>query len=348
MSAAAPQAVRNQQAQAQEKAKKQKKLLAVLSVVFLALVGYQLPKLLGGDSQPSSASGGTPPAATGVAPTPAAPGTPAPAPAGLPTSLPDTDRVVVQPQSGQLLSFGLFKSKDPFVQQLGGAETVPTSETTATTETTATEPTLTGSQPSQPHSPPRLTTQPVVPSSPVPSQVTLPSRTTPTPTTPTPTTSSPAPPPAQTTTTPTAPTSAPGTVSISTNGVCEEVALKATFPKGRNLFRVTSIAKDGKSAKIAIVGGAYDTGTPAATIQRGENLTLVNTADGTRYVLKLLSSCDVETTAAPRTEAEPTTTTTRTTTTPTTSTPTTTTPTTTEPIVEDELDNGEAEEQAGQ
>jgi hypothetical protein len=335
MSAASPQAVRNQQALAQEKAKKQKKLLAVLSLVFLALVGYQLPKILGGDSQPSSASGGTPPAATGVTPVAPTPAVPAPA---LPTSLPDTDRVVVQPQSGQLLSFGLFKSKDPFVQQLGASETTPSSVPTAT------EPTLTGSEPTQPHNPPRLTTtQPVVPSSPVPSQVTLPSETTPTPTTPT-TTPSQSPPP-QTTTTPTAPTTAPGTVSISTNGLCEEVALKATFPKARNLFRVTWIAKNGKSAKVAIAGGEYDSGTAAATIKRGENLTLVNTADGTRYVLKLLASCDVETTAAPRTETEPTTTTrTTTTTTPT----TTSAPTTTEPIVEDELDSGEAEAQASQ
>jgi hypothetical protein len=339
MSAATPQAVRNQQALAQEKAKKQKKLLAVLSVVFLALVGYQLPKLLGGDSEPSSAAGGTPPAATG--PTPAAPAPTSPA-VPLSTTLPDTDRVVVQPQSGQLLSFGLFKSKDPFVQQLGASETAPSSEPTPMT---ATEPTLTTDEPSQPHNPPQLTTtEPVVPSSPVPSQVTLPSETTPTPTTPATTTPSPSQPAPQTTT---APTATPGTVAISTNGVCEEVALKAAFPQGRNLFRVTWIAKDGKSAKVAIVGGEYDSGTAAATIKRGENLTLVNTADGTRYVLKLLASCDVQTTAAPRSDSEPTTTT-RTTTTSTTTPTTTTAPTTTEPIVEDELDTGEAEEQAGQ
>jgi hypothetical protein len=342
MSAAAPQAVRNQQALAQQKAKKQKKLLALLSVVFLALVGYQLPKILGGDSQPSSASGGTPPAATG--PTPVAPG---PLPPPLPTTLPDTDRVVVQPQSGQLLSFGLFKSKDPFVQQLGASDTAPSSA--PPTDTIATEPTLTTPEPSPLPTSPRLTTtEPVVPRSSIPSQVTFPSETTPAPTTRPPTTTTPSqsPPAPQTTTTPAAPTATPGTVSISTNGLCEEVALKGIFPKGRNLFRVTSIAKDGKSAKVTIVGGAYDSGTAAATIKRGENLTLVNTADGTRYVIKLVASCDVETTTAPRTETTPTTTPT----TPTTTTaPTTATaPTTTEPIVEDALDTGEAEEQAGQ
>jgi hypothetical protein len=340
MSAASPQAVRKQEAQAEAKASKQKKLLALLSVVFLALVGYQLPKILGGDAETTSAPGATAPAptdATGAPPPP------------LPTELPDTDRVIVQPQSGQLLSFGLFKSKDPFVQQLEEADLA-----TSTQPIPASDPTLTTSEPVQPPNAPQpTTTEPVVPSSGVPSQVTFPSTTTPAPSTPTPTTPAPSQsqPASQTPATPTTPAAAPGTVSISTNGLCEVVALKATFPKSRNLFRVMSIAKDGKSAKIGIVGGAYDSGTAAATIKRGENLTLVNTADGTRYVLKLLASCDVETAPVPRpsTEPAPTTTTTSTQTTTTASTPPpTTTPTTTEPIVEDELDTGEAEEQASQ
>ncbi len=88
---------------------------------------------------------------------------------------------------------------------------------------------------------------------------------------------------------------APTSVSISTNGTCEVVSVNGTFPAGENIFRVVSIAKNGKSVKIGIVGGAYDSGAAAITLELGKKLTLVNTADGTRYVLLLQSKCDVAT-----------------------------------------------------
>jgi hypothetical protein len=106
------------------------------------------------------------------------------------------------------------------------------------------------------------------------------------------------------------------------------VAVKGTFPGSEDIFQVVSIARDGKSAKIGVVGGAYDNGQAAATLKLGIRLTLVNTADGTRYVLILKSHCDTGT--------EPTTGTT-TTSTSTVAAPAPTTTATT-PIVPDTLD----------
>ena len=60
--------------------------------------------------------GGSEAVATTTAPVLTAGAAPAPVvPAG---KLPNTDEVVVVRDSSQLISFGLFKSKDPFVQQL--------------------------------------------------------------------------------------------------------------------------------------------------------------------------------------------------------------------------------------
>ena len=277
------------------KVKRQKQIVAVGSVILLALLGYQLPKLLGGGSSAA----------------PAAPLSSLPSASGTPPAagkLPNTDRIVIDPEPGpgQLLSFGLFKSKDPFVQQL---TTLPPTATTpgATTTTPAPgDPTGTG---------------PIVP----PATTTSPTDTGTTTATTTTTGTSPS------ETTPTAPPPPPTSVAISTNGVCQTVALQGTFPSSENIFRVVWIARDGKSVKVAVVGGSYDSGQAAATLKMGERLTLVNTADGTRYVLSLRAAC----------EGEPPPSTTTTTSTPAPPVPTTTTaPTTTAttPIVTDSLD----------
>jgi uncharacterized membrane protein len=81
--------------------------------------------------------------------------------------------------------------------------------------------------------------------------------------------------------------------------VCEQVQLKGTFPASEKIFRVVQIAKNGKSIKIAIAGGSYDSGQPTATAKLGQKLTLVNTSDGTRYVIVLESKCVVVPATAP-------------------------------------------------
>jgi hypothetical protein len=132
-------------------------------------------------------------------------------------------------------------------------------------------------------------------------------------------------------TTPAASSTAPADVLISTNGVCERVALKGTFPADEDIFRVVSIEPEGKAVEIAVVGGSYDSGKATATLKRGEKLTLVNTADGTRYVIGLLSTCNTQADPSNATPTAPVATSPV-------AAPSTSTPTTTTPIVTDSLD----------
>jgi hypothetical protein len=83
------------------------------------------------------------------------------------------------------------------------------------------------------------------------------------------------------------PAAAAGTAVISVNGVEEVVAVKAEFPKDAPVFRLASIA--GGKARIGIAGGAFASGSPTLTLEQGTPITLVNTADGVRYELELIS-----------------------------------------------------------
>ena len=290
-----------------QKAKRQKRFVIVGLVLLIGVLAFQVPRLMKhfnsstnvvdtnlAATPPTPAAGATVPAAT-------VPGT-AVTPPAAPGALPATDRVTVAPGSGQLVSFGLFKSKDPFVQQL---TTTPADTTAAPT-------------PAAPITTPASTGKSPVASAPTnASPVSFPPQTTPSTTTPA---SVVAPPPA---TTPTTPTTPPGTVAIKIGGACQVVALRGTFPKGVDIFRVESIGTDG-SIKISVNGGTYESGAATVTLKKGSKLTLMNTADGSRYVLQLVSACP--STSAPGTTAATPTTTTPTTTTPTTTTPTSTTP----------------------
>jgi hypothetical protein len=48
------------------------------------------------------------------------------------------------------------------------------------------------------------------------------------------------------------------------------------------------VALTSKEAKVGISGGSLEGGAAAVGLRFGKPLTLQNTADGTRYVLKLL------------------------------------------------------------
>ena len=74
---------------------------------------------------------------------------------------------------------------------------------------------------------------------------------------------------------------------ISVNGTAEDVTAKATFPAGDPVFVLVSVRRT--SAKIGIAGGSISTGSSTVTLQLGKKVTLMNTADGTRYVLVLVS-----------------------------------------------------------
>jgi hypothetical protein len=85
-----------------------------------------------------------------------------------------------------------------------------------------------------------------------------------------------------------APAPAARTASISVNGAAEDVKVGAKFPKADPVFRLVSLTAN--TAEISIVGGSYASGSKTATLRKGKPLTLMNTADGTRYELRLLST----------------------------------------------------------
>jgi hypothetical protein len=224
------------------KAKRQKIVAAVLGVLFLGVMVYQAPTILGlfggGSSKvETEPAPPPPPSATPTSPAPAT-ATPAAATPGAGTAaLVDSDPAAPATQ-GQLVTFDRFDSKDPFAQQ---AEKGPE----------------TGGAPS---SAPRVAGKP-------PTGVAEPQ---------------PAPQPTP------APRGRASTAKISVNGVATNVATGGTFPQDEPVFKLVSVTKN--SAKVGIVGGTYATGSQTITLKRGgKPVTLMNTADGTTYVLRLLS-----------------------------------------------------------
>ena len=84
----------------------------------------------------------------------------------------------------------------------------------------------------------------------------------------------------------------PGTAVISVNGSLYTVAVGSDFPTATDadpslvpLFHLISLTAH--SAKISIAGGSYANGAGSVTLRENKPVTLMNTADGTRYRLIL-------------------------------------------------------------
>ena len=98
---------------------------------------------------------------------------------------------------------------------------------------------------------------------------------------------------------------APGSAVISVNGTLYAVAVGTDFPQASatdpsvvSLFHLVSLTAH--TAKISIVGGSYSNGSPAVTLTENKPVTLMNTADGTRYKLILKpAGTDVQATSTP-------------------------------------------------
>ena len=69
------------------------------------------------------------------------------------------------------------------------------------------------------------------------------------------------------------------------NGTLYTVATASDFPQANPLFHLVSVTAH--SAKISIAGGSYSSGAATVTLKENKPVTLVNTADGTRYTLIL-------------------------------------------------------------
>ena len=81
---------------------------------------------------------------------------------------------------------------------------------------------------------------------------------------------------------------APTKATLVVNGTREEVAVGGEFPKDSPYFTLVSVSSS--SARIGIAGGSYASGEQTATVGKGKTLVLQNTADGTRYEIKLVST----------------------------------------------------------
>jgi hypothetical protein len=81
---------------------------------------------------------------------------------------------------------------------------------------------------------------------------------------------------------------APGTAIVAVNGVEETVQKGQPFPKDAPLFTLVAVSKG--AVKIAVAGGALASGARSVELLAGKTLTLVNTADGTRYEIKLVAA----------------------------------------------------------
>jgi hypothetical protein len=237
----------------QAKAKRQKVIAAVLGAVLLAVLAFQGPRTLKMLHQSSASAS---PAATTTAATGTTGGTGALAVSATGSTsgsgatgdgLADPG-VLPAPQSGQLLAFSRFRSKDPFTQQIN-AECASDSGSTGGCGTS------TG------------TTQPSGSAKP-----TKPAGT-------------------KTSTPPSTGGGVtavkPSSAEISVNGTTESVAVGRQFPASNPTFVLLSLAKS--TAKIGIAGGSLEGSQQTVTLKKGVALTLMNTADGTRYVLRLVS-----------------------------------------------------------
>jgi hypothetical protein len=232
------------------KAKRQKIYAAIGGVILLGLLAFQVPRTLKmlHPATDSSSSSSTPAATTPSATTPiAAPSlvggnaTASVASSAGGDGLVDPDAVPA-PTSGQLLSFGLFRTKDPFRQQLDINGPTGAAGGTSGTKT---------KQPKGPTGETGLKTSGGSTATVPPVRV------------------------------------VPTTAVISLNGSRETVQVGGSFPSSDPVFELVSLT--GKTAKVGIAGGSLESGAAAVTLQKNKPVTLLNTADGTRYVLRLLS-----------------------------------------------------------
>jgi hypothetical protein len=78
-----------------------------------------------------------------------------------------------------------------------------------------------------------------------------------------------------------------GAARIAVNGRVQVVRAGTSFPSANPLFRLVSVSNNGV-ARIGIATGTYSSGARTVSLVPGRTLTLVDTADGIRYQLRLL------------------------------------------------------------
>lgn len=239
---------------------KQKKIAIVGGVLLLAIMGFQGPRTLKMLKGPGDTTAAPPPATTATAPTDAgglalppvsAAGT---APSGESATAPAGGPVAI---AGQLVSFTRFASKDPFVQQIDVGETASGGGGGGTGSGSGS---ASGSGSGSGSAPGSSSGSSGGKGS-----------------------GSGASSPGGVGSKPAAPSSA----TIAVNGASESVSVGKDFPAATPLFHLVKLS--GATALVGIAGGSYASGDQTAILRKGKTLVLQNTADGTRYELRLVS-----------------------------------------------------------
>ncbi|HEY2311541.1 MAG TPA: hypothetical protein VGH46_10560 [Gaiellaceae bacterium] len=248
------------------KDKRMKKVAIGLSVVFVAVLAYEvLPHVLHSGGSSAAAAPAVAPAATTPTTAPSAPtaatstATPATTPPGTAaaavtptatsTKLTNSDR---NPNVGkaQLYSFSQFSGRDPFAQQIDATAGQPS----ASGQDAQGNPTQTGSSTTSSTSGATAATGTTA---------------------------------AVTRHRPTRTLAVTGAARIAFNGRVQVVRVGASFPSANPLFRLVSVTNG--VAKIGIATGSYSSGAKTVSLRVGRLLTLVDTADGIRYQIRLVS-----------------------------------------------------------
>ncbi len=71
------------------------------------------------------------------------------------------------------------------------------------------------------------------------------------------------------------------------NGQSQTVGVAQSFPASSPTFKLVSV--NGRLARIGIAGGSLASGGATVALQLGKTITLMNTTDGQRYELRLVS-----------------------------------------------------------
>jgi len=251
------------------KAKRQKVIAAVGGVLLLGVLGIQVPRTLKMmHPQDQSAQSSSPSTAASTTS-----GTPALAPPSLdgstggasgasgasPASAAATTADGISdpagpppPDAGQLVSFSQFKSKDPFKQQISTGCGAASSQAPGVVCASGSS----GSSTTAKSGPAKITSGLASPAASKPARKLSFAKA--------------------------------NTETISVNGLKSTVSVGKTFPSASPVFSLVSLS--GSSAKIGIAGGSYESGAATVTLAKGKTVTLLNTADGTRYVLRLVAA----------------------------------------------------------
>lgn len=251
------------------KAKRQKVIAAVGGVLLLAVLAFQVPRTMKMmHPQDQSAQSSSPSTTTSTIS-----GTPALAPPSLDGSTATASSASgastasaaattadgisdpagpLPPDAGQLVSFSQFKSKDPFKQQISTGCGAASSQAPGVVCATGSGGSSGGSTAKSGAA--KMTTSLSSPAKPA-RKLTFAKAT---------------------------------TATISVNGAKSTVSVGKSFPTAAPVFSLVSLI--GGSAKIGIAGGSYESGAATVTLTKGKTITLMNTADGTRYVLQLVAA----------------------------------------------------------